>query len=777
MMKCRFFLAILLIGAALVICASAFFESSPVPAAAGTKNLPTALVPNGTSALDGNTGGDWNPDTCHLTPETPGPTALRPPVTPVSDVTQCPASEGDPNQCGEHCIVDITGAPVGERAPEQILHDALLRCNTTIRLGPDVSLDYADKFKDLRPLRFARCVTLTSVNDFTPPISAARTPRSLGPLLHYGDPEESKTFLSVGCDDREDVPPSDRVRISGFRIFGTTDDQQSGEAVGIRVRRCVDVEISNMEIHGFGGQGIEVENLSEDPSPRINDFSQVRIHDNFIHHNQHPSIGGHAGGYGVETGHGGARAHIYRNVFDFNRHAIAASFDTGGYIAEENLVLKGGGWHGRTGGRYTHLFDAHGSGCWWSGDLCGNAGEEFHYYRNSFQYVMDNAISIRGKPSMGAYITENVFPHDTLARCCGLDALINDAIFSNAAILLNTAENVTWSDNITKTDTFGEYYSQCDFDGDGIDDLFLATGTTWWYSSSGKFHWTFLNTSSKRIKDLRFGYFDDDDRCDVLTESGGPGRWVISSGGTGQWKPLEQVWQPQPLEGVWKPLKEVQFGRFDPNDRDHRPGATRRTTHAFHRAENGEWRVKKLSDPASAWEYVGGSSFPLSELRFGDFTGDGVTDVLAVESGHWAISESARWPWRPLNASLKDKVAGLFIANMDPDDNIDDILRREIQVKPASIGWPPSKDLDFEVIWWRSKNGVDRWREFKRYSFKYPSWQPRGVGFVYPGFGFVGRFGAASGGTLTVDEKRIGHFFSPGSAQVAPPEWTSLFPY
>jgi hypothetical protein len=769
-MRCRFFLAILLTGAALVICASAFFESSAVPAVALTKNLTTALVANATLALDGRTGGDWNPDTCHLTPETPGPTALRPPVTPVSDVSQCPASasEGDPNQCGDHCIIDITGLPVGERAPELILHDALLRCNTTIRLGPDVYLDYADKFKDLRPLRFAQCVTLTSVNDFNRPTSAARTPRSLGPLLHYGDPEEAKTFLSVGCDDSGDVPPSDHIRISGFRIFGTTDDQQSGEdTVGIRVRRCVDVEISNMEIHGFAGQGIEVENLFEDPSPRINDFSQVRIHDNFIHHNQHPNIGGHAGGYGVETGHGGARAHIYRNVFDFNRHAIAAGFDTGGYIAEENLVLKGGGWHGRTGGRYTHIFDAHGSGCWWSGDLCGNAGEEFHYYRNAFQYHKDNAISIRGKPRMGADITENVFPHDTLARCCGLDALINDAIFSNAAILLNTAENVTWSNNINKTDTFGEYYSQCDFDGDGIDDLFLATGVTWWYSSSGKFQWTFLNTSSKRKKDLKFGYFDGDDRCDIITESGSS-HWLISSGGTAPWKPLEQVWLPQPLEGAWKPLKDVQFGRFDPNDLSH----SRRTTHAFYRKENGEWWVKKLSDPASDWEYVGGSHKPMRDLRFGDFTGDGVTDVLAVNSGTWAISESARKKWQPLNRSLNDPVKDLFIANMDRDDNVDDILRLEIQSKPAE-----RNDKDVEVIWWRSKDGVDRWREFKRYSFTYPSWQGQGIGFVYPGFSFVGRFGAVSGATLTVDEKRIGHFFSPGSGQVAPPDGTSRFPY
>ena len=162
----------------------------------------------------------------------------------------------------------------------------------------------------------------------------------------------------------------------------------------------------------------------------------------------------------------------------------------------------------------------------------------------------------------------------------------------------------------------------------------------------------------------------------------------------------------------------------------------------------------------------------MRDLRFGDFTGDGVTDVLAVNSGTWAISESARKPWQTLNRSLNNPVQPLFIANMDPDDNIDDILRFEIQSKPAE-----HNDKDVEVIWWRSKNGVDRWREFKRYSFKYPSWQPRGVGFVYPGFGFVGHFGVASGATLTVDEKRIGHFFSLGSAQVPPQLWWSRFPY
>jgi hypothetical protein len=226
-----------------------------------------------------------------------------------------------------------------------------------------------------------------------------------------------KTFLAVRCNEGE-APWGDHVRISGFSIFGTTDGQQTGTPVaGIRVRRCVDVQISNMEIHGFSGQGILVENKENDPLRRITDFNQVRIHNNFIHHNQHPSVGD-AYGYGVETGHGGARAHVYRNVFDFNRHAISAAYDTGGYKAEENLILKGGGYHAGFMHPYTHIFDAHGSGCWWSHDLCGNAGEEFHYFRNSFQYGRGKAIHFRGRPSTGTDISENVFLQDKAAICC-----------------------------------------------------------------------------------------------------------------------------------------------------------------------------------------------------------------------------------------------------------------------------------------------------------------------------------------------------------------------
>jgi hypothetical protein len=160
----------------------------------------------------------------------------------------------------------------------------------------------------------------------------------------------------------------------------------------------------------------------------------------------------------------------------------------------------------------------------------------------------------------------------------------------------------------------------------------------------------------------------------------------------------------------------------------------------------------------------------MSKLRFGSFTGDGNTDVLAVENGHWSISEYAVGPWRTLNSTLSDPVENLYIANMDADDNIDDILRLDRKIETRG------QYQHVELTWWRSKNGTEPWKEWKTYVFDYPM-VPETVPVYY---GFAGRFGAAKpgGGTMVIDENRIGQFFSStekiGSAS---PDWASLFPY
>ena len=66
---------------------------------------------------------------------------------------------------------------------------------------------------------------------------------------------------------------------------------------------------------------------------------------------------------------------------------------------------------------------------------------------------------------------------------------------------------------------------------------------------------------------------------------------------------------------------------------------------------------------------------------------------------------------RPLRANA----IGVFIANMDvdredrqDDDKIDDILRLEVRSERLEQG-----EEDVELTWWRSRNGVDQWREFR----------------------------------------------------------------
>lgn len=214
------------------------------------------------------------------------------------------------------------------------------------------------------------------------------------------------------------------------------------------------------------------------------------------------------------------------------------------------------------------------------------------------------------------------------------------------------------------------------------------------------------------------------------------------------------------------PLAEVAFGQFDPARRDHRAGATRRSTHAFRRLPNGQWQVTGLAAPA--WTNVQSSSFPMSKLRFGDFTGDGVTDVLAVNGGRWAISESARGSWRQLNPSLGDDVSTLFIADLN-HNNIDDLLKLTVSVAP--LGQLVSR---ITYTWYVFDDGRSSWRELKRYVWDHTLGQP-----VLSGRAFAGRFGVApGGGVLVTGPDRIGNFFSPAErAAGASPDWRSLFGY
>lgn len=606
-------------------------------------------------------------------------------------------------------------------------------------------------------------------------VPEARSSTGFGPLLKFGRHRSSgdKIFLQARCF--VGVPDqADHIRISGFRIFGPDMGQQDAGDKGIMIDKCVDVEISNMEIAGFGGEGIRIQDDSDEyfnppilaeawqlrgidgvcreppyngPQGRIGSPDQVRIIGNFIHNNQQPRgvFDGHAGGYGVEVTEG-AFARISQNLFSANRHSIAAGGRMGGYEATQNLVLRYGGIHFDTVFTvHTHAFDIHGVG---DNGFGGWAGARTTYSYNAFQYDNGNAIKVRGSPRCGIEISNNVFPHHGLENDWGADAVALEYRQDIGAIKLGP-------NNRLDTQTYGKY-GVCDFDGDGIDDLFLATGVSWWFSGMGEFPWRFLALRNEQLKQLRFGYFDADNKCDVLTESNNS--WVISSGGTGQWYRLSQEYAP---------LSEVAFGRFDLSQRDSRPGVTRRTTHAFWRTSNGQWKITTLTGANQGWKDVASSGFPMSDLRFGDFDGDGVTDVLGVESGHWAISSGAAGQWSRINPTLGDDVRGLYIADVD-NNNKDDIIRLKYRAIPLGTA-NVSEMYDWEI----SYDGATPWKSLKSYH-----WNTTGVGplSIYT---FAGRFGTAPGaGILTIDRGGTGQFYAPLESRVgARPDWTSTFRY
>lgn len=194
-----------------------------------------------------------------------------------------------------------------------------------------------------------------------------------GVLIHSKD-MDTKLFVITGSN----------VRITGIRFGGPSTRAGADPSAGcISIwGDCRNIEIDHCEFFGWPQYGIFLDD-SELPKQQL---SSVHIHDNYIHHNL---------GFNKDTGAGygvavyDAYALIERNVFDQNRHAIAAHGDsTSGYEARFNVVLD-------KNAASEQSFDMHRLG---DEDKWGPAGEYVKIHQNTFLYEDDPAFIIRGKP-------------------------------------------------------------------------------------------------------------------------------------------------------------------------------------------------------------------------------------------------------------------------------------------------------------------------------------------------------------------------------------------
>jgi hypothetical protein len=374
------------------------------------------------------------------------------------------------------------------------------------------------------------------------------------------------------------------------------------------------------------------------------------------------------GGYGVDVS-GGSFVTITGNVFNYNRHAVTASGrGHSGYVARFNYVLHGG-YRENPVGPYGGYYNQHMDVHGANpGGYDGQAGTQFDISLNTF----------RGAQKYGELWTRPAFMQRGIP-----------------------ATGIDFRDNVL---VHGSLDKAVRFKG-------FSTGTMPPSSPVGqqiaKFHPSGNRFETDTIRDLATGDFDADGVTDVFIANGTA--WFYSRGGKRPWEFLHASTKrtaelgfadmdndgvtdvlyrdPQGNVGVLKSgredlvplttspvtMKDMRFGDFDGDGK----------TDIFI-THQGQWRV--FRGATKQWEVVNTSNKPISELLFGDFDRVRGTDVATVLSDRWAVSSAATSSWNFLNKRFATTFKNAIAADFDGNG------RTDIAFRGVGGGWNVSPD-------------------------------------------------------------------------------------
>ncbi len=527
-------------------------------------------------------------------------------------------------------------------ASEAALDSALnLGWGTVIEVDPSQPLDLEGQF----PKHLHAGVTLRGYRKYT----------FQGPEVHTCAATDQPIFWV----------DADNVRITGMRLRGPVGDprcksanQPETQAIRIeptvpatppphalerRIDVCVilpagcphvpNVLIDHLDIGYVTGSAVDTRGTDDSQSqtcpanpPAYPRATPVRVIGNFIHHN---------GAYGSVTG-GGAFILNEGNVF-YRQHAHAIAADpwgTTGYAAYDNLILSEE--------RDTHDVDMHGSldPGHWQGGL---SGDYFDVGWNSFLHTGWHNIDQRGTPCRFTAIHDSVFLQsqgDAIETATTNP--VKQVVYANA---FNAA-------NPTATLAVG------DFDGDGIDDVFVGTGAAWYYSSGGQAEWRLLNRMPEKADALLFGDLDGDGRTDVIALHNG--NIDVSWGGVSPWQTINVV--------AWK-LTDMAVGDFDGDGKAD-----------LFLATGAEWF---WAPGGRHWQLMDTSSYRRSQLLFGDFMHDGRTRILRISNGHW-LAAGLNQPWTSIGNAPAASVGGMVVGDFD-GNGFADVARTTVSAAGGSF--------------------------------------------------------------------------------------------
>jgi hypothetical protein len=259
---------------------------------------------------------------------------------------------------------------------------------------------------------------------------------SQGALIKYSSNSNGQYMTSIF------VVGGNNVRVTGLRLEGEnlpqdgTGNGESSFLVGIKsmkeYRGAVwggysGLEVDNCELRGFAWATVTTL-----------EATNVYVHHNYIHHNQ-----ARGEGYGFDIY--GGQALIEANIFDYNRHDIAAGGNVREtYEARYNIIGPNGHPIG------SHHFDVHACN---PNDLDDDsevgpdfiAGDLYKIHHNTFQGGPQASVGIRSRPVTGAYINNNIF-NDVIGDTEGGVPIFQRAYtFGNMFVTNNYWEGVLYS--------------------------------------------------------------------------------------------------------------------------------------------------------------------------------------------------------------------------------------------------------------------------------------------------------------------------------------------
>ena len=494
---------------------------------------------------------------------------------------------------------------------------------------------------------------------------------NFGPQLYAS--YQNEKFFYHRCEWCMLEIAGDYVRITGLRLHGQSRSTDTINEVteGIQVdpiplqnfatateyislidhNDISDWVAAGIDVRGGHSENKNCDDIIDDPATIAN----VRIERNFLHHNERKDLG-----YGAEVADGG-RAVISGNTFLMNRHSIAGGGEAHeSYRAWFNLILSNAPVYD-LGFHQFHDFDMHGS----DGGYGGVGGNYLDIFANTFLGTMRRNFELRGAPCHNTDFHRNV---SLMSETDALNFKDHSTQIFDQIKYMNVADNPNQFGLTDPATRLGPAsLGVGDFDHDGRDDLFLATGAAWYYSPAGAREWRFLSAKTGTIDQLLLGDFDGDGRTDVVTLSGG--QFWVSWGGVSDW----EILNPDPTGGqvllLPSAITAMAVGDFDGDGRAD-----------IFWADSKTWWVS--FGGSTPFVPVAGSGFQVKDLRFGDFDGNGTTDVFGVVkdggSSYWQVSYSPKSmpgalfsPWQKLRPALTNTVDGLFVADFNGDGTAD----------------------------------------------------------------------------------------------------------